>query len=547
VTPAAQRPDLEQEPARERARRVPDFQGGVDTRDLIQIGSSPDCCWTAPLAGASRTRGQARRQLEVSLPPPLMLRRGVFGGIDAVGVGWWSAVRQVVAGVASRPHGPPDDGPGTTRPDWPGRSGRRWPGGGRGRGRRWGGRGGCRAGGLAGDQDPGHRPVTGQPATPSGANGPTQPTSPPTAARPWRLSSSPAPSAGVGPTSLGQPARPQGPGGPARPGHQPGVGRRCGHRRRWPGGPGVPGRPASSGRPRPPTAHPGPPCPPGSGPATGPAPLMVAFGLGLGAVRVGDQPQVSDQLAQPRRVQAPGHLHQDRFGLGGDRGGQLVGADGQHPGVGRRQLAVGQGGGRLGRGRGTRPGRSGHWWGRPRRPCGAGPAASWRWSRTEHPGRRRRPRGRPPQPARPATGLPAGPAAAAAQGPARPAPGRAGRPGPGRPSPPPPLPTARAPPQARPRPGDAPVVQPNVCSYPWRQPINPHQNTSTTMKFGDNFPTHQPSAVGGEESPRTAPSSTRPARPRCGAGGRPGSGAGCPRTAPRCARSPGPRGRPHAG
>jgi hypothetical protein len=416
-----------------------------------------------------------------------MLRRGVFGGIDAVGVGWWSAVRQVVAGVASRPHGPPDDGPGTTRPDWPGRSGRRWPGGGRGRGRRWGGRGGCRAGGLAGDQDPGHRPVTGQPATPSGANGPTQPTSPPTAARPWRLSSSPAPSAGAGPTSLGQPARPQGPGGPARPGHQPGVGRRCGHRRRWPGGPGVPGRPASSGRPRPPTAHPGPPCPPGSGPATGPAPLMVAFGLGLGAVRVGDQPQVSDQLAQPRRVQAPGHLHQDRFGLGGDRGGQLVGADGQHPGVGRRQLAVGQGGGRLGRGRGTRPGRSGHWWGRPRRPCGAGPAASWRWSRTEHPGRRRRPRGRPPQPARPATGLPAGPAAAAAQGPARPAPGRAGRPGPGRPSPPPPLPTARAPPQARPRPGDAPVVQPNLCSYPWRQPINPHQNTSTTMKFGDNF------------------------------------------------------------
>ena len=65
-----------------------------------------------------------------------------------------------------------------------------------------------------------------------------------------------------------------------------------------------------------------------------PPPLVAPLGLGVGALGVGDQPQMGDDPAQPGRVQPPGRLHQDRFGLGGEVVGQVVGAVGQHLGVG---------------------------------------------------------------------------------------------------------------------------------------------------------------------------------------------------------------------
>jgi hypothetical protein len=49
--------------------------------------------------------------------------RAVFGGV--AGVGWRSAAHRGRGRVASRPHGSPGGGPGTTRPGWSGRSGRR--------------------------------------------------------------------------------------------------------------------------------------------------------------------------------------------------------------------------------------------------------------------------------------------------------------------------------------------------------------------------------------------------------------------------------------
>jgi hypothetical protein len=52
---------------------------------------------------------------------------------------------------------------------------------------------------------------------------------------------------------------------------------------------------------------------------------------------------MGDDPAQPRRVQPPGRLHQHRFGLGGQMVGQIVGAGGQHLGVGRGDVPGGQG------------------------------------------------------------------------------------------------------------------------------------------------------------------------------------------------------------
>jgi hypothetical protein len=63
----------------------------------------------------------------------------------------------------------------------------------------------------------------------------------------------------------------------------------------------------------------------------------------LGGVGVGDQPQMGDGPPQPWRVQAPGRVHQDRFGVGGDMVGEVVGAGGEHLGVGHRELPVGRG------------------------------------------------------------------------------------------------------------------------------------------------------------------------------------------------------------
>jgi hypothetical protein len=63
----------------------------------------------------ARSAGRFRRRCEVA-----------GGDVDgAAGWGWWCSGRRVVGAVASRPHGPPDDEPGTTRSGCPGRWGRR--------------------------------------------------------------------------------------------------------------------------------------------------------------------------------------------------------------------------------------------------------------------------------------------------------------------------------------------------------------------------------------------------------------------------------------
>jgi hypothetical protein len=77
---------------------------------------------------------------------------------------------------------------------------------------------------------------------------------------------------------------------------------------------------------------------------------MAALGLVFSGVGVGDQAQVADDLAQPTRIQAAGRLDQDRLGVDGDLGGELVGAVGQNGGVSWGEVAVGQGLGRLGQG-----------------------------------------------------------------------------------------------------------------------------------------------------------------------------------------------------
>ena len=65
-----------------------------------------------------------------------------------------------------------------------------------------------------------------------------------------------------------------------------------------------------------------------------PPALMAAFGLALGTLGVGGQAQMAHDPPQPGRVQPPGRLHQHRFGLGGQVVGQLLGAVGQHLGMG---------------------------------------------------------------------------------------------------------------------------------------------------------------------------------------------------------------------
>ena len=61
---------------------------------------------------------------------------------------------------------------------------------------------------------------------------------------------------------------------------------------------------------------------------------MAALAGDLGPAGVGDLDQVLDHLAQPGRIQAPGRLEQDRFGVGGEVVGELAGAVDQDPSMG---------------------------------------------------------------------------------------------------------------------------------------------------------------------------------------------------------------------
>ena len=81
---------------------------------------------------------------------------------------------------------------------------------------------------------------------------------------------------------------------------------------------------------------------------------MLAVGLGLGPLRVGDHLQMSDDPAQSGWVQPPGRLQQDGFGVGGRGGGQVLGAVSEHAGVGGGDRSVGEGLGGGGEGAGNR-------------------------------------------------------------------------------------------------------------------------------------------------------------------------------------------------
>jgi hypothetical protein len=60
----------------------------------------------------------------------------------------------------------------------------------------------------------------------------------------------------------------------------------------------------------------------------------------LGAIGVGDQLEVAQDPPQPGRIQPTGCFQQDRFGLGGHMLGEVLGALGQHPGMGGSDVPV---------------------------------------------------------------------------------------------------------------------------------------------------------------------------------------------------------------
>ncbi len=125
---------------------------------------------------------------------------------------------------------------------------------------------------LAGDQHPGHGPVTRQSSAGLGVQRPG-PADLPTdrlGVAQQAVQVHDHAQLRAAPHRPGAAAHPPGRGGPTRPGHQRCVGCRSWCRGRRLGGPTVPGRPADSGRPRVPTAHPPRPCLRRSGPATTP-------------------------------------------------------------------------------------------------------------------------------------------------------------------------------------------------------------------------------------------------------------------------------------
>jgi hypothetical protein len=77
---------------------------------------------------------------------------------------------------------------------------------------------------------------------------------------------------------------------------------------------------------------------------------MAPLGLAGGALGISHLLQMAQDPPQAGWVQAAGRLDQDRLGLGGHLGGQVVGAMGDNGGVGDRQLPGAQRLGRLGQG-----------------------------------------------------------------------------------------------------------------------------------------------------------------------------------------------------
>jgi hypothetical protein len=75
---------------------------------------------------------------------------------------------------------------------------------------------------------------------------------------------------------------------------------------------------------------------------------MATLSVPIRAIGVGDLEQVAHEPAQPGRVQLPGRLDQDRFGLHRDLVGEVVGAVSDHLGVSDRQLPVADGLGGFG-------------------------------------------------------------------------------------------------------------------------------------------------------------------------------------------------------
>jgi hypothetical protein len=70
---------------------------------------------------------------------------------------------------------------------------------------------------------------------------------------------------------------------------------------------------------------------------------MALFGLVVGALGISHKTQMGDGPAQAGWVQPPGRVQQHRFGLGGGVGGEVVGAGGQHLGMGWGDGPGGQG------------------------------------------------------------------------------------------------------------------------------------------------------------------------------------------------------------
>ena len=189
---------------------------------------------------------------------------------------------------------------------------------------------------VAGDQDPGDRPVTGQPPTRLRVQRPAPPVSPPSPPGwPRRLSRSTVTSSwgrtppvwGSRPASRvrrASSARASARRWPPLRSSLALVGRASGSRaasRVWP----------ASGSSSPFTAT----MPSQVGDSHNPRCCWRRSAWSVGAVGVGHQPQMGDRPPQPGRVQTAGRFQQDWFGLGGEVVGEILGAGGQHLGVRR--------------------------------------------------------------------------------------------------------------------------------------------------------------------------------------------------------------------